>query len=500
MAYINLTKKFRPKKFSEIINQDHICQALMNSIAKEHISYAYLFSGNRGCGKTTMARVFAKTLNCKNRIINEPCNICENCIDIEKSHSLDVLEIDGASNNGVDEMRNLKNNVMLSNINSKYKIYIIDEAQQITSYAFNVLLKTLEEPPKCVVFILVTTEQYKIPITILSRCQRYRFKSISNSSIKDFLEKITKKEHLEITDEALNIIVSLSNGSIRDSLILLEQISNMKDIKITSEHIKELIGIVPNNIILVMIKSLLQKDIKMIFKIVNKIYKLGYNIIQFTKDLRDFLRKIMIYSINPRIIEIFPEEQEILKNLKIKISINTYIHINTILSKAINNMYQYDKPIVILEIYLLKATETYYNAKEFINKLDELIEKIQTSDNEYNNQFAQKHFDDTKLKHEWKMIINELGNKHPLIAMSLKNALIKITSDNFIQLTVFNQFDYDNIVDLKEEIHYLLKKKVNLNIELNIIKSDITNNYLKEIPKHIEEIATDFNSKIELPK
>ena len=182
MSYLVLARKFRPQTFDDVIGQEHILQTLKNAISQGRIAHAYLFSGHRGCGKTTMARILAKALNCKNRTFAEPCGECQNCIEISRSSSVDVLEIDGASNNGIDEIRTLRENVKFASANSKYKVYIIDEAHQITTQAFNALLKTLEEPPEHVVFILATTEQHKIPVTILSRCQKinsFAFQKVS---------------------------------------------------------------------------------------------------------------------------------------------------------------------------------------------------------------------------------------------------------------------------------------------------------------------------------
>ncbi|MCL1901723.1 MAG: DNA polymerase III subunit gamma/tau, partial [Firmicutes bacterium] len=249
MSYLVLARKFRPQNFDEVIGQEHISQTLKNAISENRIAHAYLFSGPRGCGKTTMARILAKALNCKNGPTANPCGVCENCVEIGKSANIDVLEIDGASNNGIDEIRALRENVKFSAANSKYKIYIIDEAHQITTQAFNALLKTLEEPPAHVVFILATTEQHKIPVTILSRCQRYRFKLISTKEIANAIKNIGQKEGFEIDDDALSIVVSASGGSMRDALSLLDQAVSSSVGKITGDYIRGLLGLLPKEII-----------------------------------------------------------------------------------------------------------------------------------------------------------------------------------------------------------------------------------------------------------
>ncbi|OEG69395.1 hypothetical protein ATZ36_09805 [Candidatus Endomicrobiellum trichonymphae] len=312
MSYLVLARKFRPQNFDEVVGQEHISQTLKNAISEKRIAHAYLFSGPRGCGKTTMARILAKALNCKDGPTIKPCGVCENCIEISKSSSVDVLEIDGASNNGIDEIRALRENVKFSTASSKYKIYIIDEAHQITAQAFNALLKTLEEPPSHVVFIMATTEHHKIPITILSRCQRYRFKLISGAEMVCAIKNIGQKEGFELDDEALNIVTSASGGSMRDALSLLDQaVSSSNTGRITGDYMRGLLGLLPKDIIVSVTDNIAKGDIHAILKIVKEIYEQGYNILQFARDLRDHLRNVMIYSINPAVAEISFEDKKI---------------------------------------------------------------------------------------------------------------------------------------------------------------------------------------------
>jgi len=220
-----LYRKYRPQTFEEVVGQSHVTEILTKALDNQKISHAYLFAGPKGSGKTSCARIFAKGLNCETGITSKPCNECESCKLINEGHSLDVIEIDAASNRGVDEIRELRERVKYRPAQSRYKVYIIDEAHMLTREAFNALLKTLEEPPEYVVFILATTDPQKIPPTVLSRCQRFRFKKLTSDEVFQILENVCKSEGFSYQREALELIAEVSDGAVRDALNLLEQIS-----------------------------------------------------------------------------------------------------------------------------------------------------------------------------------------------------------------------------------------------------------------------------------
>ncbi|MDR1511170.1 MAG: DNA polymerase III subunit gamma/tau [Endomicrobium sp.] len=535
MPYLVLSRKFRPQNFNEVIGQGHISQTLKNAISAKRVAHAYLFSGPRGCGKTTMARILAKALNCKNGPTTEPCGICENCLAISKSSSIDVLEIDGASNNGIDEIRALRENVKFSSVNSKYKIYIIDEAHQITMQAFNALLKTLEEPPDYVVFIMATTEQHKIPVTILSRCQKYKFKLMSNAEISFAVKNIGKKEGFEIDDEAIDIIASASDGSMRDALSLLEQAVSSNSSKITGSYMRELLGFLPRDVLAAAAESISMGDTQKILKIVKEIFEQGYSILQFTRDLRDYFRKIMIYSINPSIIEISSNDKELFDVQKTLFSVSCHVRMNNLLSKALEEMRWHDQPRILLEIYLLKISEPYYNVGELIdrivdleknvninNKISPVLKNRYKQDEKFN---VKKSSGSTDLISIWNEIVSEIVKEHPLTGKSLENVLVETVGISSIQLTVSKQFDYDGVLKFRERILEFFQKKTGLNIEMkvSIIKSTGQNEVISQkdvlaseknllpnticdiiknvdkgekslIPRHIKEIAKSFSA------
>jgi DNA polymerase-3 subunit gamma/tau len=252
--------KYRPKNFDEIIGQPHITQTLKNEIKHLRIANAYLFAGPRGIGKTTTARIVAKALNCVNGPTTEPCNSCEQCREIQRGSSLDVLEIDGASNRGIDEVRQLREGIKYAPTHGRYKIYIIDEVHMLTQEAFNALLKTIEEPPKHVVFIFATTAPYKLPLTILSRCQRFNFRKISPLSISNRIKTIAQLEAVEIEDSACSLIANLVDGAMRDAISILDQLIPYSEGKIRVEDVQFLLGLPPETLLFKLTDAIIKRD------------------------------------------------------------------------------------------------------------------------------------------------------------------------------------------------------------------------------------------------
>ena len=295
MNYQVLSRKYRPQKFDEIIGQPHIVNTLINSIENNRIAHGYLLSGLRGVGKTTAARVFSKTINCLSKNSSNPCNECQNCIEITESRSLDVIELDGASNRGIDEIREIKETVKYPPISSSYKIFIIDEVHMLTKEAFNALLKTLEEPPDNVIFILATTDPYKIPDTILSRTLKFDFKKIKDDEISKHMENILSKEEISYEKIALDAIAFRADGSVRDALSILDKIISYSHSNVSYELVKEALGIIEDKVYLNILKFIFSKNDKKLLKQVNQVIDSGYSINNFISGFNIFLSNCLIY-------------------------------------------------------------------------------------------------------------------------------------------------------------------------------------------------------------
>jgi len=294
MSYVVLARKWRPMKFEEVVAQSHVTTTLSNAIKNDRLASAYLFSGPRGVGKTTTARIFAKAINCEKGPTPTPCNECSSCTEITGSRSLDVFEIDGASNRGIDEIRNLRENLKYAATKGKYKIYIIDEVHMLTTEAFNALLKTLEEPPAKVLFIFATTEPHKVPATILSRCQRYDFRRIPLNDIVQQLQNICASEKIKIDEKSLYLIARKSDGSLRDSQSLLDQVVSFCGQEIKSKELTELLGIIDQELFFESSDCISNKDVAAGLRLVEKIFNHGYDMAEFLNGLAEHFRNMLI--------------------------------------------------------------------------------------------------------------------------------------------------------------------------------------------------------------
>ena len=295
MSYTALYRKFRPSTFDQVKGQDHIVQTLKNQINANRIGHAYLFCGTRGTGKTSVAKIFAKAVNCEHPVDGSPCNECETCRGITNGSAMNVIEIDAASNNGVDNIRQIRDEIQYSPSSGKYTVYIIDEVHMLSIGAFNALLKTLEEPPAYVIFILATTEPHKIPITILSRCQRYDFKRISIDTIAARLSELMEKESIEVEDKAIRYVAKAADGSMRDALSLLDQcIAFYLGQKLTYDNVLDVLGAVDNEIFSRLTRSVIDSDVTTSLNILDEIIMQGREPGQFVNDFIWYLRNLML--------------------------------------------------------------------------------------------------------------------------------------------------------------------------------------------------------------
>lgn len=294
MSYLVLARKWRPQTFSDLTGQEHVSQTLQNAIDSGRIAHAFLFTGARGVGKTSSARILAKALTCERGMSPEPCNVCAACTEITAGTAVDVLEIDGASNTGVDDIRELRENVKYLPSRLRYKIFIIDEVHMLSTSAFNALLKTLEEPPPHVKFIFATTEPHKVPITILSRCQRFDFRRIPLGKVVGRLRHIVDQEGITISDEALTMVARKGDGSMRDSLSVLDQVLAFCGDQVRDEEVVSLLGVVDRRLLLDATAAVFGRDTRAALGIVARVDEFGYNIRQFCGELIDHLRNLLI--------------------------------------------------------------------------------------------------------------------------------------------------------------------------------------------------------------
>ena len=352
--YQALYRKYRPNNFSDVTGQEIIIKTLKNAVENNKISHAYLFTGPRGTGKTSIAKILAKTVNCNDLKDSTPCDRCVNCTQINSKTSTDIIEIDAASNNGVDEIREIRNKVNLVPSTGKYKVYIIDEVHMLTTGAFNALLKTLEEPPSHAIFILATTEPHKIPATIMSRCQRFDFKRIPNEKIVLRLKYIVEQENLNVDEEALYEIARISDGGMRDSISLLDQLVSYNPVNANIDDVHEINGSLSNKRLKAFITNILNKDITNVLNDIDEFYSNGKSLIKITESIINFLKNVLLLKVSrdyllSKVDEI-SDYEEVLKMT----SIEQITELITKFNNEINDIKISSDPKLSMEILIIK--------------------------------------------------------------------------------------------------------------------------------------------------
>ena len=358
MGYTALYRKFRPDSFASVKGQDHIVKTLKNQIMADRIGHAYLFCGTRGTGKTSVAKILAKAVNCEHPVDGNPCGECETCKAIAAGTSMNVIEIDAASNNGVDNIREIREEVAYSPTTGKYKVYIIDEVHMLSIGAFNALLKTLEEPPSYVIFILATTEAHKIPITILSRCQRYDFKRISINTISSRLMELMEKENVEVEERAIRYIAKKADGSMRDALSLLDQcIAFYLGQKLTYDHVLDVLGAVDTEVFSRFLREILKNDVAQVMKHLEELVMQGRELGQFVSDFTWYLRNLLLLKSSEELEEVLDVSSDNLVLLKEEAGMvreDTLIRFIRVFSELSGQMKFSGSKRVLLEVALIK--------------------------------------------------------------------------------------------------------------------------------------------------
>lgn len=385
-----LYRAYRPQTFKDVVGQEHIIRTLKNQIQNNNVGHAYLFCGTRGTGKTSTAKIFARALNCQNSVDEEPCNECEVCKDILSDNIMDVIEIDAASNNSVDDIREIRENVKYTPAKCKYKVYIIDEVHMLSQGAFNALLKTLEEPPSYVIFILATTEPHKIPATILSRCQRFDFKRVTVKDMSTRMKEICDDVNVVVDDRALNLIARNSQGALRDALSILDQCMSFSENDIEYKDVVDLLGTVNIEQLFEMAEYVIKEDTKKCLEILNEFVVWGKDIKNLIDDLIDHFRNLMVCKVSSDLDEIISLPEEIVKQLKAQastIEVNDIIRILNILSTTQDAIKVSSNPRVLAEVSIMKLSQPMFDeSKEsLLKRISNLEEVIKSGKININN-------------------------------------------------------------------------------------------------------------------
>ena len=471
-------RKYRPQNFNEIAGQEFVTRAIKNSLRENKLSHAYLFNGPRGVGKTTIARLIAKGVNClKNGISDNPCGECENCCEITQGISMDMIEIDAASNRGIDEIRELKEKINYQPVKGRKKVYIIDEVHMLTKEAFNALLKTSEEPPSHVIFILATTEIDKIPDTVISRCQRYDFQLIEKESIHNLLAEIAKKENIKIDSESLDLIYRKSEGSARDSFSIFEQVvSNFNGEEIDITKTQKALGVIPN-VILKEFLILIQKNNKIeLIEFIDKIWEDGVIIETFLKDFAYYLK------------EEFKKDDSLSIDFILKLISNIFFILNEFKYEEDKRLLGY---VLVHEIYKDKVQ----NRLNSINQKN--LQNITQPEIKVENKLAQD-VDISVIENNWGNIRQEVKNISRVLFALFNEASPESIQNNIlnIQFPEKNQFHVNQImeIDRKTKIEKIINKICNTKIEINAVC--LKDEKIDENDKIINDVIRFFDGEI----
>lgn len=521
MSYTALYRKFRPAKFEDVKGQDHIITTLQNQIRADRIGHAYLFCGTRGTGKTTVAKIFAKAVNCEHPADGSPCGECEICKSIAAGTSMNVIEIDAASNNGVDNIREIREEVAYRPTEGRYKVYIIDEVHMLSIGAFNALLKTLEEPPEYVIFILATTEAHKIPITILSRCQRYDFKRISIETITDRMRELMDAEQVDVEDRALKYIAKAADGSMRDALSLLDQcIAFYLGQKLTYDDVLEVLGAVDTDVFSRLLRTVIARDVPGVLDVVEELVMQGRELTQLTADFTWYLRNLLLVKTSDNIEDVLDVSTENMTQLKEEAQLvepDMLFRYIRIFSELSGQLRYASQKRVLLEVALIKlctpAMETEQDSLlDRIRSVEEKVEKGLENPSgerivyvngsgagdtgEGRDSYAQKPELPDAIPEEVQEVVKNFRSiadeTSGMIRSYLKKARLSLGGDNRLLLVLPDELaasvvgSPDHVAELEELIRQKIGKKVEVEVR-----------HVEE-GRHFEDTFIDIEQKINM--
>ncbi|MCX7944178.1 MAG: DNA polymerase III subunit gamma/tau [Deltaproteobacteria bacterium] len=502
MTYLVFARKYRPLTFDEVVGQQHIVKTLKNSILNNRLHHAFIFSGPRGVGKTTTARILAKSLNCETGITISPCNRCSICIEITNGSSMDVQEIDAASHTGVDNIREIIDKVAYTPIKARYKVYIIDEAHMLSKAAFNALLKTLEEPPPHVKFIFATTEPNKIIPTITSRCQRFDFKRVENTDIITHLEEVLKKENIRYSKAALSIIARESHGSIRDALSILEHVISFSSGDVNEEAITTALGLISRTTIIKLFKCILNKEKEKAVEIIDESYMAGFDLQLLFNELIALTRNVLLLKIGQEKIiynDLTSEDVEELRPLIGQYTTQGLHMLFDIFFNASDEIAKSEHPLFTAEIAILKAisVSSLKPIEEIIQRFENLekrlLDKVATT-SEQSNRVAEKEKADLDQPDIWLKIIEETKRRGKInlasiledgVFIALDDNKMKIGFKGMVQLASVRE--KKNIDFIKQIINDITGKEVELVIQDLSIVDKVPFSISEEITKKKSE-------------
>ena len=472
MSYLVLARKWRPQSFDEVIGQPHVVQTLTNAISAQRIPHAYLFSGARGVGKTSVARILAKALNCSQGTSPTPCNQCESCKEITDGTLIDVLEIDGASNRGINEIRELRDNIRYLPAKSPYKIYIIDEVHMLTGEAFNALLKTLEEPPPHVIFVFATTELHRIPITILSRCQLFDFRRIAAAAIAEHLGHIAQEEGIQVSDVSLRILAREAEGSMRDGQSLLEQMIAFSGKKISDKDLLEVLGVIDRQALLDTATAILSGDAVRCLEIVESLHLHGHDLRRFCQELAAHFRNLVVINVSEepqQLIDLTESELAELKEQAAKVSTAALQQFFHFLLKGGEEIRRSSNPKLVLEMTLLRLVQLpkVMDIGTIISQMQNLEQRISGSgqssalapagEQGVAPQAASSDYPQTEdepepatvaesLSARWESFLERIRQEKPALVASLERANVREPKPDCLALDFSgHEFDYEMV-------------------------------------------------------